>query len=201
MIPTFSYLALGDSYTIGEGVPLFQSYPYQAVQLLRSWGKSFHAPEIAAKSGWTTSELASHLDHTILNTSYDFVSLLIGVNNQYRGISSSFYALAFEELLARSITLASEKPERVFVLSIPDWSLTPFASGLENAKISEEIATYNGINQSLSDKYGVNYIDITRGSPETAKDLDFLTTDGLHPSGKAYQRWASMLAEGMKKAL
>ena len=201
MSPNFSYLALGDSYTVGEGVPLYQSYPYQAVQLLRSWGKMFHAPEIVARSGWTTSELASQVDHTILNTGYDFVSLLIGVNNQYRGQLPNIYSLEFEELLARSVSLAGERPSGVFVLSIPDWSLTPFANSLDKTRISSEIAKFNDINYSVSEKHKVNYVDITSGSSERSEDISFITSDGLHPSGKAYKRWASLLAEGIKNEL
>src|SRR6476661_8407549 len=171
----FSYLALGDSYTVGEGVPLYQSYPYQSVQLLRSLGQYFHAPEIIARSGWTTSELASQIDHTILNTVYDFVSLLIGVNNQYRGTSSNLYSIEFEELLLRSVAFAGNKASSVFVLSMPDWSLTPFADGRDNAKIAAEIAGFNLVNRSLSEKHGVQYIDITTSSPETSEDLSYLT--------------------------
>jgi lysophospholipase L1-like esterase len=196
-----SYLALGDSYTIGDGVPIYQSYPYQAVQQLRNSGILIHAPEIVAKSGWTTSELASQIDHTILNTAYEFVSLLIGVNNQYRGMSSREYAADFEELLVRCLSFAAEKPSRVFVLSVPDWSLTPFAKFRNTDIISAEISLYNEVNRSLAEKYGVNYIDITSGSPETSEDRSYLVEDGLHPSGKAYKRWASKLAGKMKNAL
>jgi lysophospholipase L1-like esterase len=196
----FSYLALGDSYTIGEGVPLYESYPYQAIQMLRSWGISLHAPEIVARSGWTTSELASHLEHTILNTSYDIASLLIGVNNQYRGLSANIYDYEFEQLLSRCLSL-TEGSERVVVLSVPNWGLTPFANGLDKVRISREIAGFNELNRGISEKYKVIYIDITSGSPETTDDLTFLTGDGLHPSGKAYRRWASMLAEDVKKVI
>ena len=199
MSQIYSYLALGDSYTIGEGVPIYQSYPYQAVQLLRGSGKLFYAPEIMAKSGWTTSELASQIERTILNTHYDFVSLLIGVNNQYRGMSSRQYEEEFEALLVRSLSFAADKPPAVFVLSIPDWSLTPFAKFRDKNIISTEVGMFNRINRSLSEKYGANYIDITTGSPETSEDLSYLTEDGLHPSGKAYNRWALLLAEGMQK--
>ena len=201
MSSTYTYLALGDSYTIGEGVPLHDSYPYQAVQILRNSGKAFQAPEIIAKTGWTTSELASQIDHTILNTVYDFVSLLIGVNNQYRGMPASHYSIEFEELLTRSVSLAGQKPSRVFVLSIPDWGLTPFAKGRDSDKITHEIAGFNNINRILTLQLRVNYIDITSGSPETGTNLPFLAEDGLHPSSKAYKRWAEMLATSMNKAI
>jgi lysophospholipase L1-like esterase len=197
----YSYLALGDSYTIGEGVPLYQSYPYQAVQLLRSRDQRFYAPEIVARSGWTTSELTSYMDHTILDSDYDFISLLIGVNNQYRGSSSNIYAIEFEELLTRSVSLAGEKPSSVFVLSIPDWSRTPFANGRDKDTIAAGITTFNEINRALSEKYRVTYIDITTGSPETTDDLSFINEDGLHPSGKAYKRWAQLLADAIIKRL
>lgn len=193
-----TYLALGDSYTIGEGVPLYDSYPCQAVQILRNSGKKFNAPEIIAKTGWNTSELASHIDHTILNTPYDFVSLLIGVNNQYRGMPLTHYSLEFEELLTSSLSFAGERPAKVFVLSIPDWGLTPFAGNHNRARIKNEIELYNNINRSISLKYKVNYIDITIGSPETADNPSFMAPDGLHPSGKAYKRWAESLAESIK---
>lgn len=196
---TYTYLALGDSYTVGEGVPLDESYPCQAVQILRHSGKRFGAPEIIAKTGWTTSELASHIDHTLLNTPYDYVSLLIGVNNQYRGMSSANYAVEFEELLTRSLSFAGDKPSQVFVLSIPDWGLTPFAASVDKAYITREIEIYNDINRSITWKYNANYIDITTGSPETADDLSFLAADGLHPSGKAYKRWAMLLAKSINK--
>ena len=192
---TYTYLALGDSYTVGEGVPLFESYPCQAVRILRKSGKKFCAPEIIAKTGWTTSELATHLDHTLLNTPYDIVTLLIGVNNQYRGMASSHYALEFEELLTRSLSFAGNEPSKIFVLSIPDWGLTPFAGSLDKAHINREIEIYNDINRSITRKYNADYIDITSGSPETAEDLSYLAADGLHPSGKAYKRWAMLLAE------
>ena len=122
----FTYLALGDSYTIGESVALHQSFPYQTVQLLRKNGLHFHAPEIVAQTGWTSFELAEHLLHTSLNDTYDFVTLLIGVNNQYRGLGIEDYHNNFEFLLKKSLHYTSDKPERVIVLSIPDWTATPF---------------------------------------------------------------------------
>lgn len=129
-----SLLCLGDSYTIGEGVPLHQSFPYQTVQLLRSEGAHFHAPEIVAKTGWTSFELAEHILHTRLNDHYDFVTLLIGVNNQYRGLSVDDFKPDFEFLLKKAIHFAHNDVNRVIVLSIPDWSATPFAKEKEIEK-------------------------------------------------------------------
>jgi lysophospholipase L1-like esterase len=190
---------LGDSYTIGEGVPLYESYPYQTVQLLRRGGKSFNAPEIIAKTGWTTSELASLTDHTLLSLPYNIVSLLIGVNNQYRGLSIARYATEFEELVTRCISFTADKPGSVFVLSVPDWGLSPFANGLNRQNISEEIKEYNSINREISRKHAVSYVDITTGSPETIADTSYFAADGLHPSGKAYKRWAGILSEAILK--
>jgi lysophospholipase L1-like esterase len=196
----YTYLALGDSYTIGEGVLLHESYPYQVVQLLRKAGKQVYGPEIIAKTGWTTSELASHIDHIILNTAYDFVSLLIGVNNQYQGLTEQHYSIEFEELLNRAISFAGNKPPNVFVLSIPNWGLTPFAKGRGTDSITKAITDFNNISREISLKYTVGYIDITSSSPETAEEPSFLALDGLHPSGIAYRRWADLLfAEILKR--
>jgi lysophospholipase L1-like esterase len=195
----YTYLALGDSYTIGEGVPLYESYPYVTVQLLRNADKHVYGPEIIAKTGWTTSELAAHIDHVLLNPGYYFVSLLIGVNNQFRGLSEQHYSIEFEELLNRAISYANNKASNVFVLSIPDWGLTPFAEEQDTARITQEINAFNSLNRGVSSKYGVNYIDITSGSPETARDQSFWASDGLHPSGKAYGRWSALLFSEMLK--
>lgn len=194
MSNNYTYLALGDSYTIGEGVPLHESFPYHVIQLLRQEGKRFNAPELIAKTGWTTSELAAHLDHTVLSPHYDFLSLLIGVNNQYREMSSSHYALEFEELLMRCLSLCGEKKDHVIVLSIPDWSLTPFANNRDRNKISGEIAIFNKINHAVSTRHGVEYVDITTGVPFTA-DLSLLADDQLHYSGKTHREWAGKIAD------
>src|ERR1700754_2824239 len=136
-----SYLALGDSYTIGEGVPLYDSYPYQAVQLLRKTGKDFYAPEIIARTGWTTDELAAAMARTRLLPGYDLVTLLIGVNNQYRGRDLEEYGVQFEQILRQAIGLAQPAVDlarprgRVLVLSIPDWGVSPFAKGRDREEI------------------------------------------------------------------
>lgn len=196
-----SYLALGDSYTIGEGLPLHESFPYQVVQMLRSKGHHLHAPEIIAKTGWTTSELAAHLIHTRLNLSYDFVTLLIGVNNQYRELSAEDYALDFEFLLKKAIHFASENAQHVIVLSIPDWGQTPFAQGRDEEKITAEIDAFNNINKLISEKHNCHYIDITPESREVKDYPALLTTDKLHPSGEAYKTWAGKIVDTLSAIL
>ena len=190
-----TYLALGDSYTIGEGCPLFENFPYQAVQLLRNHGKEFNAPEIVAKTGWTTFELAEQVNKTKFSDSYNIVSLLIGVNNQYQGLSTSQFTLEFEELLKKAIDKAGKNKQHVFVLSIPDWGLTPFGITKNDMSISEEIYFYNNIVRKIALLHGTNYVDITSESPETSEDLSYLAADSLHPSGKAYSRWAKLLTD------
>jgi lysophospholipase L1-like esterase len=197
----YTYLALGDSYTIGESVPLFDAYPYQAVQYIRNAGKALNAPEIIAKTGWSTSDLTKQLDSLLLAPHYDFVSILIGVNNQYRGLPPSQYSIEFENLLKLCIAKAKDNFNRVFVLSIPDWALTPFARGRDITTISSQIAVFNSINSSISKTFNVNYIDITTGSPETFNDSSFLSADALHPSTKAYKRWAKLLGEKMLETI
>jgi lysophospholipase L1-like esterase len=196
-----TYLALGDSYTIGEGVPLHGSFPYQAVQLMRRDGYIFHSPEILAQTGWTTGELQSGLSSTRLSTSYDFVSLLIGVNNQYRGGILDEYKQQFEFLLKKSIRLAGNNSSRVIVLSIPDWGVTPFAEGRDRKKISREIDEFNVVNAALSNQHKTHYINITDGSGTNASDRGFITADKLHPSEKEYARWAELIAEVMRNQL
>lgn len=189
-----TYLALGDSYTIGESVPIYQGFPYQVVQLLREKGLVLTAPEIVAKTGWTTDELQAGINNTRLLKSYDFVTLLIGVNNQYRGRTAENYATEFESLLNQAISFAGGHKDRVVVLSIPDWGQTPYAEGRDRAKIAKEIDAYNAVNQKISRQYGVHYIDITPGTREASTDKGLVANDGLHPSGKDYARWARAVA-------
>ena len=192
---SISYLALGDSYTIGEGVPVFESYPYQAVQILRKKGFNLLAPEIVAKTGWTTGELQAGIDGTKFLPIYDVVTLLIGVNNQYRGKSPEEYADEFESLLKLAIAFAGNNSKRVAVLSIPDWGATPFAEGKDRAKITAEIDAFNTVNRKISSKYKVQYIDITPGTRLAATDPSLVTKDKLHPSGKEYTKWAEKVAK------
>ena len=196
-----TYLALGDSYTIGEGVPLHESFPYQVVQLLRKNGLTFHAPEIIAKTGWTTDELLSTLSATRLLPSYDFVCLLIGVNNQYRGRSLDEYRQQFETLLKKAVRLSANNPSRVIVLSIPDWGVTPYAAQRDRDKIAEEIDDFNLINKSIVLQHQTHYIDITPGSREAATNTSLITADGLHPSATEYTRWAKLVFDKIQNEL
>jgi lysophospholipase L1-like esterase len=198
---SYTYLALGDSYTIGEGVPVAENFPYQTIQLLRKAGYDFHAAEIIAKTGWTTDELQKGIESSLLKKEYDIVSLLIGVNNQYRGRSVEEYAGEFESLLKQAIGFAGNNSAHVFVLSIPDWGATPFAEGRDRQQIAQEIDSYNATNRSLAEKYQVHYIDITPGTREASQDHSLLTTDQLHPSGKEYGLWAEQLATGIEQQL
>jgi lysophospholipase L1-like esterase len=194
----FTWLALGDSYTIGEGIPLHESYPYQTVQLLRKEGWHIHAPEIVAKTGWTSKELAEHLLHTKLNEHYDFVTLLIGVNNQYRGLSTKDFETDLDFIIKKAIHFAAEKPHQVILISIPDWGVTPFAKDRDVAKISSDIDAFNAIVEAKAAQHQTHYISITEGTRLANDDSSLLTTDGLHYSAKAMQEWAIAVAEKMK---
>jgi lysophospholipase L1-like esterase len=194
-----SYLALGDSYTIGEQVPLSESFPYQTIQLLRGNNNkfAFTAPEIIAKTGWTTDELAAAIAGTKLLGKYDLVSLLIGVNNQYRGRSVENYKEEYESLLQKAIQLAGNEHNHVFVLSIPDWGITPFAVQRDVNAIAKEIDTYNSACRLITESLHCHYIDITASLRVDGKQPGFIAPDGLHPSGKEYAKWAVKLAEAI----
>jgi lysophospholipase L1-like esterase len=194
---TYTYLALGDSYTIGESVPLYESFPYQAVQHLRRAGYAFHAPEIVARTGWTTDELQQGISQYSLLSGYRFVSLLIGVNNQYRGKSTGPYQQEFAALLRQAIGFAGGKTDHVFVLSIPDWGVTPFAEGRDREQIAREIDAFNEVAMKEAMQQKVHWLDITPGTREAANDKSLLAADLLHPSGKEYARWAHQLAAAM----
>jgi hypothetical protein len=196
-----SFLSLGDSYTIGEGVLLAESFPYQTLQLLRKAGAELYAPEIIAKTGWTTDELSASVDQTTLLPQYGLVSLLIGVNNQYRGRSLDDYKSEFTGLLYKAIRFSGEHPENVYVLSIPDWGVTPFAEGRGRQKIAGEIDSYNYVCQNVSTQLQCKYIDITASQRIDGNRPDFLAADGLHPSGKEYAKWALKLKEAIIAAL
>ena len=192
-----SFLALGDSYTIGESVPIYESFPYQTVQLLRKKGMNVHAAEIIAKTGWTTDELMDGIEKTTFVQPYDIVSLLIGVNNQYRGKSSDAYAIEFEVLLKKALDFAAGNKKHVYVLSIPDWGVTPFAEGRDRKRIAAEIDLFNSINRKITEAKGITYISITEGTREVPSNPKLVAKDGLHPSGDDYARWAEKLSNAV----
>ena len=201
----YYYLALGDSYTIGESVAAPDNFPNQVISLLKKDSLDVQPARIIARTGWTTDELEAGINNANLvdplRSSYNFVSLLVGVNDQYRGRSKESYEPAFEELLRKAIHFAGDKADHVVVLSIPDWGVTPFASGRNRGQIASEIDLYNEVNKKIALQYNVHYIDITPWTREAANDPSLLTSDGLHPSGKEYKRWAESIAAFFKSKI
>jgi len=189
-----SYLALGDSYTIGEAVPDTSSYPYQLQQALDRLKYRFTAPTIIATTGWTTDDLISAIaqNSNVRGKTYDMVTLLIGVNDQYQDLSINNYSIKFQQVLNTAIQFAGGNKTRVFVLSIPDYGVTPFAHG-DDTTIGPLIDQFNAVNKSISLAAGVNYLDITGISREAATDPSLIAPDGLHPSGKMYALWVQQL--------
>lgn len=190
---TYSYLALGDSYTIGQGVAEQDRYPNQLKDSLEKAGLAMGEMLIIARTGWTTDELFNGIDDATVNPTYDLVTLLIGVNNQYRGLSLENYREEFSALLIRAIDFAGGSPEKVVVLSIPDWGVTPFAQGRDREKIAREINAFNAVKLDESQKAGVSYIDVTEISRLALNRPELLATDGLHPSGLMYRLWVDEL--------
>ena len=191
------YLALGDSYTIGESVDEKYSWPIQLkFNLLNSDSNtSLDSVRIIAKTGWTTSDLLNYISNIKINNNYDLVSLLIGVNNQFRGYDKNIYEKEFEKLLIKSIGFANSNFSNVFVLSIPDYGVTPFGKLRDSEKIKSEINLYNEINYKISKKYGVLYFDITDISRLAEFDSTLLADDMLHPSKKMYNLWVEKIAD------
>lgn len=182
-------LSLGDSYTIGEGVEERFTWSKQLVDILNRDERHFQNPRIIAKTGWTTGELALAIEQEHLQENYDLVTLLIGVNNQYRGLSPEQYSIEFRALLNQSIKFAAGNLSHVIVLSIPDWGKTPFAKDRNQHQISTEIDQYNRINKEISAELNVDYCNITELSRMYFTD-DYLVEDKLHYSGKMYALWA-----------
>lgn len=183
------YLALGDSYTIGESVPEDERWPAILVKRLRSKGLEFDLPDIIAVTGWTTDELMAAIDKEKPDTDYELVTLLIGVNNQYRGYPIEQYVKEFEVLLNTSIKCAGDKAENVFVVSIPDYGVTPFAQEKDPPKIARELDEYNTLAKQICGRYKIPFIDITPVSKTALGNAKLVAEDGLHPSGQMYALW------------
>lgn len=188
---TIRYLALGDSYTIGESVDAAECFPNQLADFLKAGGLQTEVT-IIAKTGWTTNELWDGIQASEINPPYDLVSLLIGVNNQYRGYDINEYREQFVFLLNKSIEYAGGNPKRVIVLSIPDWGVTHFARGQGGERIARDIDAFNAVNREESEKAGAQYVNITPISREAEHDTTLIAPDGLHPSGKMYMEWAKL---------
>jgi len=185
----FSFLALGDSYTIGEGVAIQDSWPHLLQNVLSSTKYPIHTPKIIAKTGWTTDDLLHALKSKKFADSFDFVSLLIGVNNQYQGKSSTEFRAEFAALLAKATQYATKAENNVFVLSIPDWGVSPFAQEKNTLQITGEIDTFNAIKKEESQKKGVLFIDITPISRRALNKPEYIAPDGLHFSKMMHQLW------------
>jgi lysophospholipase L1-like esterase len=194
------YLALGDSYTIGEDVPAHARWPVQLVEKLRRRGVAIDDPRIVAVTGWTTDELSAGMDQADLSPGYDLVTLLIGVNNQYRGRSADNYRAEFHALLQRAIGLAGHRPGRVVVVSIPDWGVTPFGhdSGRDRAQIARELDLFNAIGRDQAVAAGAHVVDITGISREHPA---LVAADGLHPSAAQYTLWTEAIEPVVNAAL
>jgi lysophospholipase L1-like esterase len=193
--PTATFLALGDSYTIGEGVPETERWPVQLVARLRAQGIAVADPHIVARTGWTTDELSAAMDDADLHPPHALVTLLIGVNNQYRGRSPDEYRTQFRALLARAISLAGGHARHVIVVSIPDWGVTPFArgEGRDPHQVAAEIDGFNALAREEANAAHAHFLDIT-GISRAPDVRGLLVADGLHPSGMQYARWVEAIA-------
>jgi lysophospholipase L1-like esterase len=195
------YLALGDSYTIGESVDASLRYPVQLAAMLRDAGIDLGEPQIIARTGWTTDELSRAMDAAQAKVPYRLVTLLIGVNNQFRGRSADEFRGQFDALLERAIELAGGNSAHVIVLSIPDWGVMPFAEGRDRAQIGREIDQFNAVCAEQCKVRSVALIDITPISRQATKDASLIAVDGLHPSGKQYEQWARAALPAAKAAV
>ena len=188
------FLALGDSYTIGESVKEEERWPEQLASQLRSKGYSVAKPRIIATTGWRTDQLKKAIEEAQLKPEYNLVSLLIGVNNQYQGKSPESYTPEFEELLNIAIALAGGKKDNVLVVSIPDYGFTPFGQPKQK-EISKALDEYNAINKKITEQSGIRYVKITDISREGFNDPDLVAEDKLHPSGKQYKLWVERIVK------
>lgn len=191
------FLALGDSYTIGESVAENERWPVQLADALRKKGIAIAAPHIIATTGWRTDDLKRAIVAADPARDQGLVSLLIGVNNQYQGKSAVSYAPEFEELLNMAIVFAGNNKSKVFVVSIPDYGYTPFGKEKQES-ISKAIDEFNAVNRSITEKYGVQYFYITDISRKGLDDPALVAQDGLHPSGKMYAEWVEIIAQDLK---
>lgn len=197
------YLALGDSYSIGEGVDPSDRWPLRLAALLRAEGIEIDEPEIVAKTGWTTEELAIAIDAAPPHGQFGLVTLLVGVNDQYRGLELDGFRERFASLLHRAIGFASDVASRVVVVSIPDWGVTPFAREKRRSmvQVAEEIDAFNTVARTEAARAHAHFVDVTPISRLASHDPSMLTHDGLHPSAAMYRLWAKLALGAARSAL
>lgn len=198
---TFSWISLGDSYTIGQGVQPNERFAAQTIDLLKNNSKKIGVPVYIATTGWTTTNLINAINQQNPPKNFDVVTLLIGVNDQYQRMDTAGYRTRFTQLLNTAVALASGNRKRVFILSIPDYSVTPFVSASDKARVSMEIDWFNSINKQITLQNQISYTDITSSTRQAATDPSLIATDRLHPSGKEYAKWAQLLAPQIIKEL
>lgn len=186
-------LALGDSYTIGTGVAITETFSYQLAQRWRDQGMTVAVPMILARNGYTTQQLIDAWTQTVFRPPYDAVTVLIGVNNQYQGRDTQEYRIQLQWILQRAIEQSGNRPERVVVMSIPDYSVTPFVSLSDKPRVAQEINRWNALKRTVAAERGLRFLDITTYSRTAASDRSLLAFDSLHFSAKAYAVWADSL--------
>lgn len=195
------YLALGDSYTIGQQVEIHERFPVQLVDSLRNRGYNMRDAHITARTGWTCRDLQTAIANENFTDTYDLVSLCIGVNNQYQGGTAEQYRQPFRQLLEQAIDLAGGDTSKVFVVSIPDYGVTPFAANMNPSQIAQEIDAFNAVNLEVSDSLNVTYFNITPISRQAETDQTLTANDGLHPSGKMYRLWVELMLEAVERKI
>jgi len=182
-------------------VPESERWPVRVAEGLRERGVKVQDPVFIAHTGWTTDELAAAIDAAKPEGSFELVTLLIGVNDQYRGRAADSYRGPFRKLLDRAIAFAGGSASRVVVVSIPDWGVTPFATGRDRAAISAAIGRFNAVNRDETTKAGAHYVDVTPVSRQAAGDRALIAGDGLHPSGAMYEKWTELVLPVAAKVL
>ena len=190
---TSKFLALGDSYTIGQSVEVNERWPVQFLKELKATTNVIDTLQIIAQTGWRVDQLKEAMNSSDLEPPYGIVSLLIGVNNQYQGQNANDFRPEFIEILEKSLKLVENRTERLFVISIPDWGASPYGFGFDRAKVSKEINEFNSVVKEESEKRGLRYFNITTISRRALTDRTLIASDGLHPSGKMYKLWVDKI--------
>jgi lysophospholipase L1-like esterase len=196
----YSYLALGDSYTIGQSVSEKERFPYLLTELLARQGLVVNNLRYIAQTGWSTIALQNAIANAEPLENFDIVTLLIGVNDQYQHLDTVGYRIRFTQLLNKAVSVAKNNPKHVFVLSIPDYSATPFVGAPDKERVRKEIDVFNAINKEITLQYNISYTDITTLSREAATNSSLLANDGLHYSGIGHMKWAEMLTPSIISA-